>query len=249
YNELLYFVRMAKSLGFENILISSNARLFTYKDYCKKLIQAGANIFFISIFSGKEKIHDSITRVKGSWKQTISGIRNLARLSDGLYVNISILKYNYKTMPALVVRLSKLGVKRINFNMLRPEGQAEMDYGILTSKLADLRPYLNKIVNYRLFKNIFFSFYLVPFCLLNEYPNADEIKNMGLPDLEKWDNFENGFKKYNVKIKTYQMLMKLRLCRSCKLCKDCPGVMKEYVRLFGKKSVSAELSPFVKKNG
>ena len=90
----------AKQLDYKYITIESNGRAFSNLEYCKKIIDAGANKFIINIFGKTSEEHDKITKVPGSFEQTVKGIRNLrelkqevdVRLFDGKSKFISIAK-------------------------------------------------------------------------------------------------------------------------------------------------------------
>ena len=56
--------------------------MFSYLNYCKELINAGMTKVTIYVFSSKPEIHDNITRVKGSFKQTMKGINNLKNMNN-----------------------------------------------------------------------------------------------------------------------------------------------------------------------
>lgn len=58
----------------------------------------------VSIYSGEEQIHDSITRIKGSWKKSVSVIDKLSSLGTTLVVKCCIMRQNvtsYRTVKAL----------------------------------------------------------------------------------------------------------------------------------------------------
>ena len=75
--DLLELLSHAKGLGFRSIAIRSNGRMFSYPDFCRKVIGAGANVFMIKVFHHPEMKHDDITRLKGSLRQSVAGMNNL----------------------------------------------------------------------------------------------------------------------------------------------------------------------------
>jgi MoaA/NifB/PqqE/SkfB family radical SAM enzyme len=77
------------------------------------LEEVGVSSIGISLYSVEEKIHDSITRVKGSCIQTKSGIKNLLRRNIDLWVNVTVSRYNQSTLFETVAGLSAMGVKNI----------------------------------------------------------------------------------------------------------------------------------------
>ncbi|MCD6371799.1 MAG: radical SAM protein, partial [Candidatus Aenigmarchaeota archaeon] len=85
--DIFELVRYAHELGFKIIQIQSNGRMFYYKDFVKKIIEAGANEFSPAIHGHNPLIHESQTRAKGSFKQTYEGIKNLKEFGQYVITN------------------------------------------------------------------------------------------------------------------------------------------------------------------
>lgn len=62
-----------------------------------KLAQYYPKIVGISIYSGIPEVHDSITRVKGSFEKSISVMNELSRLAIPLYLKCCVMKTNYES--------------------------------------------------------------------------------------------------------------------------------------------------------
>lgn len=244
YKKLFDYITLAKSMGYENIVIASNGRRFSYKDYCLKIINAGANIFFISIHSTNEDIHDYITRVKGSCRQEIKGIKNLLKFNISIIINLVVTKYNDKHLFDTINMLVKLGIININVRMVIPEGKAERSYHRFASRLSNLRFYFNRIINEKNFRQLEIMFERLPFCLMNEYRNIEKLPFMVLPNLEDWDGFKENLSQYNEYKKINRLLFKPDKCKLCRLFNYCPGIFKKYLGIFGIKTVTSEIIPF-----
>ena len=91
--DLLQLVRYARK-KIPNIEIQSNGRMYYYKNYCQKLIEAGVKNFVISLHSPYEDISDRIMGARGAYLQTITGIKNLKNLKQKVKINTVILKLN-----------------------------------------------------------------------------------------------------------------------------------------------------------
>jgi len=87
---LLNLIRFAKGLGYKQIQIQTNGRLFAYLDFCKEATSAGVNEFGVSIHGHFAKIHDFLTSVPGSFNQVIQGIKNLKSLNQKIITNTVI---------------------------------------------------------------------------------------------------------------------------------------------------------------
>ena len=102
FPDLGRYVRFASSLGwFEKIQIQTNGRRLADERYVEHLVDCGVNEFFVSV-QGLEETNDAITRVPGSFRQTIKGIGNLAGHDVRVITNTVLTTQTLPDMPALV---------------------------------------------------------------------------------------------------------------------------------------------------
>lgn len=80
------------------IIVLTNGRAFSYEDYCKRFLD---DVLFIVKVWGKEEMHDSLTKVKGSFNQTMDGIDNLIKLGKQVEVIIPLIRKNLPMVPEL----------------------------------------------------------------------------------------------------------------------------------------------------
>lgn len=108
-------IELCKKINFKQIGIITNGRRLKDLNFAERLIHAGVEDFAVSIYSIKERIHDSITRSKGSCKETKQGIINLLKLSSrydiSLRVNLVLNYWNYSDIFRTLSGLYKLGIK------------------------------------------------------------------------------------------------------------------------------------------
>ena len=94
FSSIYFLKRMFPTAKF-NIL--SNGRNFFYVDFTRKCVNFGFNDFIIPIHGYNDNTHDSITGVKGSFKQTIDGIKNILnfrKINQKVEIRIVITKIN-----------------------------------------------------------------------------------------------------------------------------------------------------------
>jgi len=84
---LLSIIRFIKSKGME-VEIHTNARMFFYEEYTKKIALSGINKIFVHFMSENEEEHDEITQSKCSFKQSKKGVINLIKYLGEEKVNI-----------------------------------------------------------------------------------------------------------------------------------------------------------------
>ncbi len=79
-------LRYAKQIGIGNLTLESNGRVFYYKDFCEKVMKEGVSSFTIYLFGpdahlhDHTQLHDKFSHVRGSFYQSVDGIRNLLKL-------------------------------------------------------------------------------------------------------------------------------------------------------------------------
>jgi MoaA/NifB/PqqE/SkfB family radical SAM enzyme len=117
--DIFKILSYAKRLGFEKIAIETNGRMFCYPDFCKKIIEAGANQFNIYLFGPNPEVHDSITRTNGSWKQTVEGIKNLLSMNQNVQINIGVNYRNHNHLFDIYSFLKEMGINSIQFILPR----------------------------------------------------------------------------------------------------------------------------------
>ena len=145
--DIFEIIDYAKGIGFKKVILETNGRLFCYKDFCEKMVRSGIDQFNIYLYSHNPEVHDKITRVKGSWKQTVEGIKNLVEMKQNVQVNVVICKENYRDLNNTVSFLKKLDVCNLHIIFI--------DENI---KIKEVMPEIFKTVIYALCNNMKITF-------------------------------------------------------------------------------------------
>ena len=102
FADLDRYVAFAAGLGyFDTIQIQTNGRRLSDAGYLRRLIEAGVNEFFISVH-GPREAHDAISRVPGSYDQTMEGIGNLQEHPVNVLTNTVLTRLNYAALPSFL---------------------------------------------------------------------------------------------------------------------------------------------------
>jgi radical SAM protein with 4Fe4S-binding SPASM domain len=118
--ELLLY---AQNKGIVTGLITNGRRLKD-KTYVKKLEKTGLDFIQVTLGSHKEEIHDLMTATKGSWKETVAGIKNIIPTEIYATTNTTLSKYNASDFLETVEFIKKLGVAAFGCNSLIYSGKA-----------------------------------------------------------------------------------------------------------------------------
>lgn len=205
-------VAYAKSLGFRQVGISTNGRMFSYEPFAKKMLDSGLNQIGISFYSHKEKVFDEQSQVDGSFKQAVSAIKNIILLKSddtSLLINIPLNKKNADDLQGTVELLLDLGVREINILWVAPLSRRSMSKEIV-GRMGELGDYAAGIAVKYGGKAKFWLNEFLPCSLRAEY------RQLFFNCLEK-----NPLKK------------RIALCESCPYASKCDGVLSTYIDLYG----------------
>jgi len=214
--DFLKLLKFAKELDFKQIGFTTNGRLLSYQDFVKKIFRAGVNQIVISLSGATPEMHDSQSQVKGSFSQTIQGIKNIMELKGknvSIVSNLLLNKINYLELREMIKLVTNLGVKEINILNAAPLSRRSRSKKIIM-KMEELGQHVvNVLKEYK--DNPSFKFLLVEFlpCSLPK-----EWRDYFFPCLEK--NPDKA---------------RIPLCKNCSYTGKCEGVLKAYTGLYGTK--------------
>jgi len=236
--DLLKLIRFAKKQEFKEIFVITNGRLCSNMEFSKKLLESGLTHILFSLNGSCSKIHDTLTQVPGSFKQTLNGIKNMKKLEICVENNTTINKMNYKGLINIAKLLINLKIDYFEFIFLNPSGFAKDNFNEIVPMYSEVAPYLHKALDLGIRSNIKVTAESMPFCLMQGYEkNMTEfymspIREKLMPQQNIYDLNESR-KKY-VKIKGPN-------CKTCKYYCVCEGIWSEYAKRRG----FAELKPIL----
>lgn len=230
--ELLEWVRWAKELGYKSIHIQTNGRMFAYKDYCKDIVEAGANEFSPAIHGSTPKLHDYLTRVPGSFNQTVQGIKNLKSLGQSILTNTVITKSNYKDLPNLAKLLVNLKVNQYQFAFMHINTIIAHNPKLIEEivpRYFEVEPYVKKGLEIGIKAKIRVATEAIPYCFMKGYEQYIAEKN--IPDTYVFDAAWEWFN--SSKHRKTEGKAKGPDCKKCEYNNVCEGPWKEYPEIFG----------------
>jgi len=106
----------------------TNGRMLSHAPFLKRLLGHGLAYVYLSLH-GRQEIHDKLTRVPGSWAQTMRAIAGLS-LCGGVetHVNMVVNSLNLREIPALVRYFATVqDTVKLKFSLIEPRGAARDD--------------------------------------------------------------------------------------------------------------------------
>ena len=140
--DLPELLQYAQNKGMVTGLIT-NGRKLKDKEYVKTLEKAGLDFVQVTLESHKPKIHDLMTAAKGSWKETVVGIKNAAQSQIYVTTNTTLSKYNAPEFLRTIDYIKELGVAAFGCNSLIYSGKANaisQEFALPVEALEELLP-------------------------------------------------------------------------------------------------------------
>jgi MoaA/NifB/PqqE/SkfB family radical SAM enzyme len=146
HRDLPEWARLARRNGFEHVRIQTHGMRLSSRKYCRQLVDAGVDEFFISIAAADAATHDRITQVEGSFEKTLRGLEVLDGIEGVTTITNSVVTtQSYRQLVPLVERLK--GLKRLaqmEFWFYFPMSESD-DKDLVASHLEVL-PYLREAI-------------------------------------------------------------------------------------------------------
>jgi len=222
--ELLTILR--KRCPGAKFIIDTNARMLFYRDFLEECLNYGKIEFQVSLCGHTAFLHDKITRTKGSFNQTVGGIKNLLSLrSKKNEVEIRVVIHKL-TLPHLndvydfvfgdffqpYSKKSISGIERLIFIFMEMEGRAGDNIKEVGITHTQAKPYLEEL--FSKIKNAPFEIRLYHFPLCALSPKLWSFIWRTLPERE---------------------ITFLPQCQTCSFQKHCLGIHKDYLKYIGDK--------------
>jgi MoaA/NifB/PqqE/SkfB family radical SAM enzyme len=223
-DDILELVSYARELGFERIQLQSNSRRLAYKDFCQKLIDAGANEFSPALHGHIADLHDYLTRSRGSFKQTTEAIRNLKELDQYVITNSVIVKPNYRYAEDLAKLLVSLGVDQYQLAFVHAIGNADLFYDSMMPWISLAAPFIHRGLQVGIDAGISVMAEAMPYCHMQGYERY--VSEIVIPPTEIRD--AGAFDPHFEETRKTHGKQKFPQCSACKYDLVCEGPWKEY---------------------
>lgn len=194
-DDLPAVARRARASGFEHVRIQTHGMRLASESYCRELVEAGVDEYFVSVTASDAATHDSITQVAGSFDKTMKGLENLEAFDNVTSLtNTVITRLSFRHLPEVVARLGHLRrLAQMEFWNFLPMREND-DKDLIVSHL-EVQPYLRQAIvdARRLGRGVGVKNF--PECLLGEQHQAlDNGQPKLFIDPAFWPEFmRNGF--------------------------------------------------------
>jgi len=226
-NAIIEKVKYLKT-KYQIIAMATNGRRLKDIQFTDELFRSGIDEILISLHGHNAKVHDRITRVEGSFSETVEGIKNAVAFAKKqknknlkIVINLVLTKGIIHSLYQFILFVKNLGVNILNFDALIPLGAGKKAFKAEVPRYRDIvTEFKNAIVqcnkNSKLCNlTVFLS--NVPLCI----SRAANCSNFVFI-VNKADEFKDLIYKKTESI-----------CGKCAVRSFCEGIFAQYVKIYG----------------
>ncbi len=243
-DDLTDMVLHANTLGLQ-ITIQTNGRLLS-KINLQPLHQIAASInFVIALHGASAIIHDTITREKGSFTETVQGIESVLSQNFKVIGKIVLSCVNLSDVPGTLKLLTRLGVKEVLISFPHAEDFAEETFKQVVPRYSELRPILDGIYEHADISSMRIDLETIPYCQITDVKRWRHSSDLSTRLQELNSSGDSIIKMpminetINWTLTRKEIKAKNDSCKYCLLDHLCEGVWAEYAERFG----TSELVP------
>lgn len=143
--DLPELAQRARNHGFDHVRIQTHGMRLSNRNYCRELVEAGVDEYFISVTAADAPTHDAITEVPGSFAKTVQGMENLEAFPVRTMTNTVVTRLSYRHLPGVVDLFAHLrNLVQMEFWNFLPMREKD-DKNLIASHL-DILPYLREAI-------------------------------------------------------------------------------------------------------
>ena len=144
------FIKLGRLAGYRKVQTVTNGRLFAYKPFLKRSLDAGLSEITFSVHGPNARVHDALVAVKGAFDQEMEGLRNA--LEDGrpiVNIDVVINRGNVKLLPEMLRLFYGMGVREFDLLQVIPFGRAfSVGRDTLFYDLVEMQPYITEALEF-----------------------------------------------------------------------------------------------------
>jgi MoaA/NifB/PqqE/SkfB family radical SAM enzyme len=190
-NDFPHLMHYAHGLGYR-VDVQTNGRKFASRPYAQAVGTITRASFCVALHAHERAVHDTVTSVPGSFKETVAGIRNLVGLGQEVVGKVVISKVNAPCLEKTCRLYCDLGVHDITLTFPHAMGNAMKYFDDVVPRYHETLESLRNALDYSRSAGITTRTEAYPLCLMEGYEEhciefvfADEkteIKQLGHQD-------------------------------------------------------------------
>ncbi len=226
--DILKLVSYTKSKGIKEIRVTTNGRMFSYDKFAEMMVEAGLTGAIFSVHCPDAKLHDYLSRVKGSFEQTMKGLKNLHSYGKVIDINTVITSKTYKLLPE-TMEMVKEYVRSVCLIFPTIDGHLK-ENKFLIPRMKDVEKYVHEAID--ILRDAGRQGWTLnyPVCFMKGYERFSSM--MELQTKMFWPHMDT-----NLDEKRKSDNVKVRACENCRYRLVCMGIMRNYVEVMGEDEI------------
>lgn len=215
---LVELVRFARRAGYEQVALTTNARLASYADYAGRLARSGATSIDVSIHGADAATHDALVGVPGAFEQTVAGARNLVAAAPAgvaIGARTAVTASNLGQLRAVAELAVELGVRALVLDLLVPSGRGAASVAPDARAAADAAVAVARSLSGRLEVRLANA----PYCLV---PGAEDLVDAASVELESARIEDDGAVAMDAYVRSRRV--RIDACAACPRALVCGGL-------------------------
>ena len=201
----------------------------------KQLLDVIENIkhisFTIAIHGPTVELHDFITRRKGSFQETLEGMKKLLLLKKHINAKIVISRFNYNYLKSIAELLSSIGVQKATYAFPHGMGNAQKFCLEVIPTYTEIKPFVIDMLNYCNAHGISAGLEAFPLCTVDRYiQHINELQYLK-NDEEQYLQVKEELRDWNKD--RLSIKAKFEQCAQCIYTEICEGPWDEYPVIYG----------------
>ena len=235
--DILKLISYTKSNGVKKIRVTTNGRMFCYDKFTQEIVDAGLTGAIFSVHCPEAELHDSLSGIKGSFDQTIRGLKNLYSHGKTIDINTVITSKTYKMLHETMEMLKDY-IRSVCLIFPTIDGHLKENISLIP-KMSEVQENIHKAKD--VLENAGKQGWTLnyPVCFMKGYEAFSSM--MELKTKMYWPHMDT-----NLDEKRKGDNIFVNSCKNCKYRLVCTGVMKGYVEIMGDKEIRPVKGKLVK---
>jgi len=169
--DFLYLINYLRSNSPKNpYILLSNGRRFSDTHFTSRVSEMPPKSILIAIHGDTQQIHDTQTQVRGSFNETVVGVRNLFDYGLNVDLKIIVTKLNFTRLPELVQFAAQTfpNLRHMSINGLDVQGTVLRNKERVFVPIRTAKPYIQKALDSAMSQGISIRTYSLPVCLFDD---------------------------------------------------------------------------------
>lgn len=233
--ELYSYVRAARDLGYESIILRTNGMMLSYDVYLERLKQAGLTQVVFSLKAHTRDQHDALSSKPGAFDLVMKAIDHVIARDMELEADLLVHQLNYHDILNTARSFYEHGVRRMNFQLVSSYYAPGGEMAGLPVADHEAGPFIGRAAAW-----LFAQpggrarvYYTAP-CLLGGHP--EYYFDLRQLDMEIVDP---GGQAFPVESTPMNGRVKVAACSECARSAECSGLREDYVEIYGAEHAQA----------